>query len=310
MQAKIVMTRMSGDTFEETKIISFKFIKDAYTPYTYLTARIYAEESNYLSLCEISLYIGEHLVHHGLIDSLSAVTENGRKIISLISRGFTSLLCQNQIEPGLISNISINDLMNSYYELPYVTHEDNSELGYIYVKDNSTMWDGVVNLAYKYNQLYPYIQGTNCVRVTADEDPPHFTYDDAQLTESGLAYDFKRMISHFDMSDLNGDYGTYMLEDGVAVTRKIVRHKVFELDREFLQEPQEALEYRAKYAKRGYFRYFCRYSGYNGEDLCDKITFGISTAKRIGRIVVTGDSTGISTELSVYYDGFYAGGTV
>ena len=75
------------------------------------------------------------------------------------SRGFTSLLCQNQIEPGLKTNISFNSLMDVYYTLPYVTHEDNSDTGnYIYVKDNSNMWDGVVNLSYKLYGNYPFIR--------------------------------------------------------------------------------------------------------------------------------------------------------
>lgn len=311
MTAKIMIKRMAGASLEETKLISFSFVKDAYTPYTAISARIYAEGEDYMSISEIMLYVGEKLVHHGLIDSLEAVSEDGRKTVSLTSRGFTSLLCQNQIEPGMKMGISINKLMDDYYTLPHVTHEDNSdESGYIFVKNSSTMWDGVVNLAYKQSGMYPYIRGTNCVRVTAEENPSVFSYADDELTASGLAYSYKRMFSNFHMSDINGDYGQYELEDSVVTNRSIVRHKYFELDKQFLYSPQQALEYRDKYAKRGDFRYFCRYSGYSGEDLCDKVSFGYVSSKRIGRIEITGDSSGISTELSVYYDGFYVGGTV
>ncbi|MCC8136296.1 MAG: hypothetical protein LIO40_06485 [Ruminococcus sp.] len=311
MEVKIAVKRMTGAVFEETKIISFTFVKDAYIPYTSVTARIYAEEEDYMSVAEIFLYVGDYLVHHGLVDTLEVTETNGVKIATLASRGFTSLLCQNQIEPGMITGISINDLMDSYYELPYVTHEDNSDQsGYIYVKSNSSMWDGVVNLSYKLNKIYPYIRGTNCVRITAESDPSVFSYDESQLTESGLAYNFKRMISNFNMADISGEYGSYTLEDTVVTNRKIVRHKVFELDRQFLSDPQEALNYRDKYANRGHFRYFCRYSGYSGEDLCDMVSFGYAQNKRISRIEIIGDSTGVDTELSVYYDGFYSGGTL
>jgi hypothetical protein len=252
------------------------------------------------------LYIGDKLVHHGLIDNLEMTNSGDKRIVTLSSRGFTSLLCQNQIQPGLITGISVNDLMDSYYELPYVTHEDNSDQSnYIYIKNHSTMWDGIVNLSYKLTGIYPYISGTNCVRITEDENPPEFRYSDSQLAESGLAYNYKRMISHFNMADINGEYGTYTLEDSIVTNRKIIRHNVFELDKQFLYDPQQALEYRDKFAKRGNFRYFCRYSGYNGEDLCDKISFGYALNKRVCRIEISGDSSGITTELSVYYDGFY-----
>ena len=121
--------------------------------------------------------------------------------------------------------------MDSYYQLPYVTHEDNSdESNYIYVKNHSTMWDGVVNLSYKLTGMYPYISGTNCVRITADSDPSSFSYDDDQILATGMAYNFKRMISHFNMSDINGDYGNITLEDSFVTDKKIIRHNVFELD--------------------------------------------------------------------------------
>lgn len=55
--------------------------------------------------------------------------------------------------------ISINKLMNSFYTLPNITHEDNSdESNYIYVGKNSTMWDGIVNLAYRFSGRYPFIK--------------------------------------------------------------------------------------------------------------------------------------------------------
>lgn len=311
MTAKIVIKRMTGASFEETKLQSFSFVKDAYTPYTQLSAQVFAEEEDYMSISEIFLYVGEKLVHHGLIDSLKATRMNGRKIVTLASRGFTSLLCQNQIEPGMKMGISINDLMEGYYTLPYVTHENNSDKsGYIFVKSSSTMWDGVVNLSYKLTGMYPYIRGTNCVRITAEQDPSVFLYDEEELTESGLAYSYKRMFSNFHMSDIDGNYGEYELEDSVVTNRKIVRHKYFEIDKQFLYSPSDALEYRDKFAKRGDFRYFCRYIGYNGEDLCDMVSFGYAQNKRIGRVEISGDSGGISTELSVYYDGFYTLGTV
>ena len=311
MKVKIAVKRTDGTSFEETRLISFSFVKDVYTPCTVLSARILAEEDYYASAAEIMLSVGERLIHHGLIDTLECTSTKGRNIVSLTSRGFTSLLCQNQLEPGMITGISFNDLMDSYYELPNVTNEDNSDnSGYIFVKNNSTMWDGAVNLAYKLGGMYPYIRGTNCVRITAEQNPSVFTYDESVLTESGSAVSCKRMISSFHMADISGEYGTYELEDDTITERGIIRHKYFELDRQFLYSPQDALEYRDKFAKRGSFRRFCRYCGYNGEDLCDLVSFGSVQSRRIGRIEVSGDGSGVFTELSVYNDGFYPWVTV
>lgn len=305
MNAKIVIKKIDGSVFEETKLLSFLFIKDAYIPYTTVSAQIYSNDSDYLSICEISMYIGNTIVHHGLVDSLELVKSSGHSIVRLSSRGFTSLLCQNQIEPGMITGISLNKLMDSYYSLPYVTHESNTdESNYIFVKNNSTMWDGIVNLSYKLCGTFPYIRETNCVRITAVNAPTNYSYESSKLINSGLAYNYKRMISNFHMADINGEYGTYELEDSDSINRKIVRHKFFELDKQFLYSPQDALVFRDKYSQRGSFRYFCQYNGYNGEDLFDNVTFENVNQKKITRIEVNGSKNGIFTELSSYRDRF------
>lgn len=311
MDAQIRLKHLSGLSLEEPELISFSFVKDAYTPYTTLRARLHGVQADYETITEIFLYVGEHLVHHGLVDKLDISDSDGMKLVTLSSRGFTSLLCQNQITPGLVSDITINDLMDSYYQLPYVTHEDNpDQSSYIYVKDSSTMWDGIANLAFKLNGIYPYIRGTNCVRTSAEQNPKAFVYDNSSIIESGMGYDYVNMISHFDMSDINGEYGEFTLSDSDVRTCMIERHRVFELDMQFLYDPQQALEYRSNYSKRGCRRYFCRYCGYNGEDLCDLVSFGNISSKRIGKIEISGNNSGIFTSLSVYYDGFFNQGTL
>ena len=305
MTAKIIVRNTDSSTAEETKLLSFKLKKEAYLPYTLLSARILTDASAFESASEIMLYIGTKMVHHGLIDSLKTVTTGKKNITVLNSRGFTSLLCQNQIEPGMKTGVSINSLMDSFYTLPYVEHENNSDTSnYIYVKSNSSMWDSLVNLSYKLCGTYPYIRGTNTVRITQYGSPVSYSYNSSQLLTKGTELVLRRVISDFHMSDINGDYGTYDLTDSDAVSRKIVRHKYFELDRQFLYSPQQALEYRDKYAFRGFRRHFCSYSGYSGEELSDVVTFGSITSGRISCIEITGSNKGIVTELSVYNDKF------
>ncbi len=306
MQAKIVLGYTDGTSVEENNVISFNFVKEAYTPYTMLSAKISSAELHFENISEVSLYVGDKLVHNGLLDRLECSRGASGITANLTSRGFTSLLCQNQLEPGMKTGISINSLMDSFYTLPKVTHEDNSDTsGYIYVKYGSTMWESVANLAYKQTGMYPYIRGTNCVRITAESAPSEFSYDDNNLIERGRASDYRHLISDFDMADVGGEHDAYVLTDVDATARNIVRHKVFELDKQFLYAPQSALEYRDKFAKRGFRSSFCKYCGYNGEDLSDVVSFGEIESARICRVEISGGSSGVFTTLGVYDDGFY-----
>ena len=304
MNAYVVLKNIDGSEKAFEKLLSFTFRKDAYQPYTSFGAKISADFYELETVSEVMFFIDNRLIHHGLADNITVTTSGGKDIISVSSRSFTSMLIQNQIETGLKTNMSVNTLMDSFYKLPYVTHEDNSETSYIYVKSNSNMWDGIVNISYKVCGTYPYIRGTNCIRVTPVENPSEFSYHDNQILSKGISTAGRKLISHFHMSDLEGNFGEFELEDNEVVEQNIVRHRFFELDRQFLYEPQQALEYRSEFTSRARKRLFCTYSGYSGEDLFDLATFGIVCNERIGAVTISGNSSGIITEISVYRDKF------
>lgn len=225
--------------------------------------------------------------------------------VSTLSSGVTPITSATLTYAALKTNISFNSLMDGYYTLPYVTHEDNSDTGnYIYVKDNSNMWDGVVNLSYKLYGNYPFIRGTNCVRITPAADRSEFLYSDNSLLRSGTRRSTKRFASHFHMADINGEYGQFELTDADVVSSKIIRHLYFDLDKQFLYSPKEALVYRDKYDKRAGLEYYCLYSGYNGEDLSDLVSFGSLQKRKISSVKIYGGINGIFTELGVYVDDF------
>ena len=304
-QTYIKIRNTDGTEYTEDRLISFSFRKDAYLPYTLLSGKIVSDGRIFTDAAEIFLCVEGFTVHHGLIDQITTETSGGICLTSFVSRGFTSLLCQNQLEPGMITGVSINSLMDSFYTLPYVTHENNSDTSsYIYVSSNSTMWDGVVNLSYKLCGTYPYIRGDNCVRITPFPEPESFSYTDDELLSAGSEFTGRRLMSHFHMADISGHYGTYDLTDSDVTARKIIRHKYFELDMEFLNDPQQALAYRDKYACRAWKRLFCKYSGYNGEDISDTVTFNGVSNERISAVTITGNSSGITTSLSVFHDRF------
>ena len=304
MNVRIVFKKTDGTLVTENKILSFSFRKEAYTPYTSFSAVYIASYESPVEFSEVMFYIDDNLIHHGLVNS-GEVKKDGRIYTGRISsRSFTSLLRQNQMEPGLYTQKSLNWLVDSFREIPYITHEDNSQESYFFIKSNATMWDAVVNLAYKVCASYPYIRGTNCVNFNAPQDASQFSYTSADMLENGSEVTENRLVSHFHMADINGDYGQYDLTDTDVTDRQIIRHRFFELDRQFLYNPQQALTYRDNYASRGWRRYFCSYSGYRGEDLSDLASFG-NTSGRICRIDIKGSSSGITTEISVYKDKFY-----
>lgn len=292
------------------KILSFKFTKEAYTPYTQLSAVFSTETTAFTPFgspseySEVVFYIDSHIVHHGIIDSLQIVKENGIEKGIVKSRGFTSLLLDNQLKPGLYMNVSVNSLIHNYYTLPQVESEESTSENYIFVKDGSSMWDALVSLAYKVHGTYPYIKGTNKVMLTALSPEKSLTFSDDKLLNSGSEVNTTHFVSDFHMADIDDTYDNYSYNSPEVTDRKIVRHRYFDLDRRFLYSPEQALYFRDAIAMRGWKRKFCTYSGYNYEDLYDTVSFGDVQNGVIKSIEVTGDRSGIFTELSVYEDKF------
>ena len=306
MTASLLFTHTGGGTSTVSRILSFSFRKEAYTPYTELNA-VFEDTAgtDTGTVTEVRFFVGGVLIHHGIIDKLTVTEKNGCRTGVLSSRSFSCMLMQNQMEPGLYTRVSINKLMDNMLSIPYVTHEySDDETGYIYVKQGSTLWDSLSNLAYKQLGRYPYIRGTNCVMFSPAAFPGEYSYTAAELLSQGEEVSEKRLESDFHMADINGSYGTYDLNDPDVSARSIVRHRYFELDRQYLYDPQSALVFRDKYACRGWRRSFCSYSGYNGEDISDIISFGNVSGERICTVRITGGKRGIITELSVYHDRF------
>lgn len=305
MNARIVFSVDEGALNYEQEIISFSFRKDVYSSHTELTVSFIADNDEFESVTGLKFYIGNELIHHGLVDNLEHKNENGRRVAVISSRGFTSLLTQNHLEPGPMFSVSVNSLIDDVYSFSNVTHESSSTTNYIYINRGSSVWDGVVNLSYKNTGAYPFIAGANHVRISPLPSPEKYSYTNSQLIAVGEKISTKKIISHFHMADLEGEYGTYEYTDSFALSKNIVRHQFFEFDRRFLYSPNDALLFRSKFSKRANYCRYCRYIGYNGEDLTDLVSFGDLTRKKICSIIIKGENNCITTELGVYSDGFY-----
>ncbi len=296
--------RQDGTFFNTGDVYRFSFIKEAYTPYSYFSAMFDADDMPDDEWLYARFNVNYNNISQGVVDTLKIVEENGKKMGYVTARSYTSLLLENQLPPGMYSRLSINKLFEDYFKLETITHEDNSDESYIFVKQGSSMWDGVVNLSYKLTGRYPYIRSENVIMISDPQDPMNLTFNDDVILRIGSELDTRRLISSFHMADIEGNYGTYNLTNQEADARDIVRNRYFDLDRRFLYDPLQGCQFRDAMANRKFKRKFFTYSGYMGEDLGDRVTFGDVENGRISAVRITGNISGLFTELSVYEDSF------
>lgn len=305
MSCTLILKDTSGKEISFDKCYSFVYRKEVYTPYTYFSGVFYTSRRNMENVCEVKVKLYDTVVHHGLLDNFEIEWKGGSTFLKITSRGFTSLLCQNEIEPGLKPDMSISTLTEGFVSIPYVTYEENSQsVNYIYVKDGSSLWDGICNLSYKLTGNHPYIQGTNCIRMTPQTLKTKYI-STSQLLSSGVCYDYTKMISHIHMQDVDGNYNKYNLANSIAADRNIVRHKQIPMDMQYLNDPENGLTYKLSYSNRGFYACWGEVNGYSGEELYDTLNIaGFVNLKSISFIEVRGSSGKIRTKYGVYYDGF------
>jgi hypothetical protein len=132
---RYVVTLKSKDGTEKAyyTCLSFVFEKEIFTPYTSLTAILCGTELPE-DVVEIKFSLEGKDIHHGFVDSYRLTKRNGMFQGVITSRGFTALLTENQLPPGMYSNMTFNKLFDEYIAFPNVEHEDNSQSSYIYVK--------------------------------------------------------------------------------------------------------------------------------------------------------------------------------
>lgn len=288
-----------GTTNNYNTCFSFSFVKEAFTPYTTLTAVIYGATIPD-DITEVSFSLNSYYIHHGFIDSYKITKKNGINRGVITSRGFTALLTENQLAPGLYSNMTFNKLFDEYITLPNIEHEYNTETSYIYVKNGASMWDGISNLSYKIAGVHPYISGNNCVNMNIPSNPREFIWNNDKIVSYGTEIMTRRMVSKYNMADIAGEYGTFSAESAKTLERSIVRQRHFELDERFLNNPDLACQYRMMMAERDYKRYYCTFVDYFGQELNDILVSDEFGRRRINAIRIKGGQNGVFTEVSMY----------
>jgi hypothetical protein len=197
----------------------------------------------------------------------------------------------------------MEQLMTGFYTFPGVKYQNYDGTGYIFVRDGTSMWDSIANFAYKLTGHYPFVQN-NTVMLLPETDAVLHTV--TQALEYGTITDHTRLISHYHMEDIAGNYNAYSLENTLASEVNIVRHKQLSFDKQYLYAPEEALKFRCLYSDRGCRGKYVVYDGFDNEHVGEKLTFGSFLQNAvIGRVKLTAGAGGVRTKLWAYDDGFY-----
>lgn len=310
MRNSTVVSLTSADSQEDvvtlTDVLSFRVVKEYYTPYTTFVAEIvYPRDLGHL-FKKVEFILNGYTIHSGFLDSVIYTKRPNFNTITIQSKSFTSMLCQNQLEPGIKSSVSLNSLVDSFITIPEVIHEDNSNVvNYIYVKPTSSLWDAVINLTHKLNGGHPYICENNKVMVSNKENPRVFDITKDIAISSGRGLDTTKMVSDIHMQDINGTYNTYNINNEHTEWFNISRHKQIDLDRQYLSNPQDALVHKVKFSMRGYNYGFASYHGYRGEDICDIVNiYEYFSNSKISKIEVTGSNGDVITKVYAYIDDY------
>ncbi len=291
----------NGTYYTPAGLIGFKCRKERYTPYSSLDVTAVCKSADSVSdIREVRLEISGNAVHSGIMDNMTISESGGLKKIRITSRSFSSMLSQNELEPELMAGITLNKLMSESMTVPNVTWQSSTEsVRYIYVKEHDSQWTAIVNLGLTLNGQYPYIGGTNEIRLTQRSAAvlvPQNVY------EVGTTEDYSKMASHYHMKDVNGDY-SYNYTDGYAESRGIIRHKYVNFDRQFLALADFGLQYKLNFSQRGCRSKFMRYLGWCGEELRSMVRFPDNTVAEVSVIEISGNAKkGIFTMTGCYYD--------
>ncbi|MBR1555904.1 MAG: hypothetical protein IJ644_11020 [Oscillospiraceae bacterium] len=288
------------------KCLSLSLDREVYTPYESATAEFLSDGNDCNAVDRIGIYFDNTCIFLGLADNIRQYHRQNASLVRIQSRSFTSLLTQNELAAGLHSNLTMTSLMTDFYQFPsYITYENLSGNGYIFVKSGNTMWDGVVSFGYKLTGHYPYVLHNHiCLSAPQASTPKQF--QQSQVLEYGTVTDTIKLISHYHMEDISGNPDVYQQENSSASAFNIVRHKQISFDNSFLHDPNDALTFRNLYSRRGCNSSYLVYDGFQNEMISQHITFGTHIQNEtVCRVRTTFGTSGFRTRLDCYHDGFY-----
>ncbi len=307
-EIRVMDSNQSVHTVTLYECIYFSVDKERYTPYTTFRGSFIIPQY-YEEIISIRFIIDGVDVHYGSVDMAKMVFKNGNYRLDINSRSYTLALGLNQPKPEINSNVTLRNIIFSNVAVKNITYEGGTKaINYIYVLDNSTLWDAVVAYSIKAYGTYPFVYKTNEVRVNAPTSVISRDYYDNSLIEVYNGSTLSNLISDIHMRDTEGNYETYNLSDIYASARDIVRHKQIPLDKQWLDYTDIALTSRIDFAKRGTKFNGIKVLGYSGEELFDEFSYYLEdtsyTNCAIHKLNITGSNNVIYTTMYHYTDAY------
>lgn len=304
-----VLIKGYRDRLTFTDCISFNFDKERYTPYSVFSGSFLINVT-FGEIVDVEVTVNNTLIHKGVVDIFKKTISSKGMILYISSRGYSlslgNCMLANEIKYGL----TLTQLINQSYAPPYVTYSDTGKtVNYLYIKEHASLWEAIVNHSLKLGNFYPYISYPNKISCSMPVSQKNILLNNA---DSIISYsenvDNTKIISHIHMRDLDGTYNSFNLENSYATSRKIIRHKHINYDRQWTSDNTNGLQYKINYFMRGCKSFEVVYRGFNGEDIND--AFLIQTnlivlpSKNISVVNISGNSKGIFTKLTAYVDNY------
>ena len=290
-----------GSSYTLTDCLRFSLVRERYLPYGELNLTLPAAEIPALPV-RVQFSLSGQLLHDGYVRNAQFVHEKGERCLKLRSRSYTAVLLGNQLVPGMHYNITLQSLMTTY-ALPHITYQDEGAVNYIFVKENSSMWNALTAYSYKVSRSYPYIRVPNQLCIVPQSGTDVILLPDTALLSESSGSSAADLISRIEMANLEGEYGSFSADNPEALLREITKVKQISFDRQFIFNPADALNFRIACSHRRLRQKAVQYLGYCGEDIEDLVSCGELTA-RVGKVTVSCDRNGLVTEDVFYYDDF------
>lgn len=304
----LIVTSTSG-TYVLDDCISMRFEKERYTPYTLLEGQWYATSITPSEIISVSLTLGGKGIHYGYPALAQFINKDGKQILKLRSKGYTDALSRNQPTAGLVPDVTLDSLANSAIICPNISYEANTpEVRYVNYYDGTSIWDAVVCYSIRAYGLYPYIRGSNTVRISRPYDAGIVSIASTSLLSKGTGNDYSNLISAISESEITGEANAFNTIDSFAVSRNIIRKKEIPFDREWIMDPELGLKKRIDFSKRGVTYDFFTVLGYPGADLLDQFVISdLGYVGEVSKLVITASQENpVSTQIYCYHDAYCA----
>ena len=303
---KISVTDQGGTERDYSKGIKLVMKRDIYLAYISLSGEFICDTNiTAAQVCRIRLKLGSSVIFSGIPDKVEVFMQGGVKRISFVSRSYTSLAMQNEHEPGIISNVDLDDLVSSCLVHPEITVEQNTPVeNYIYVKQSASLWDAIIAYNIKSRGRMPYIYGTGKIMSTKAHSAVR-SYTGEQLTGSGFSVSTLNMLSDVYMR-IGSDQYQYSYSNPLAPAYAIQRSRYYDLDYQWLYDIVGGLEHKVAMSNRMCKANYFEYASFKNEQLYDTVS-GTGTAcdgKYIDRVVFTADAKGLRTKVYCFDDDY------